>query len=180
MLSVHYGLIHQAMFALGGVTLAAALALILVYRLNLGVGSMGSYRLAASSRVSFALAVVLYTAILLPWGLSLSCCRGQAAVGVGGTYGYCAMTLRGQSLITLLMATVLWAQVCASRPLTSDRWVLEHLGGCLSLQLCWLTLQQCSSVLSAVLWLEIAGLSSLLLLTFVTLAQAERASLFAT
>ena len=66
MLSARYEVIHQAMFALGGAALATALVLTLVYRLNAGVGSLDSHSLAAPSRTSLTLAILLYTAVLLP------------------------------------------------------------------------------------------------------------------
>ena len=63
------------------------------------------------------------------------------------------------------------------RPLAT-RWAAESLGCGLCLQLCWVLIQLCQSLLSALLWLEIAGLGAMLFISFVALNKAERAPIF--
>jgi hypothetical protein len=115
--------------------------------------------------------VYTYFWFLLPWGVVLHTVRGHTGFVCGAGLGYDAVAtqrvLLGLQVGVLLVVSLRWAQQ------TSTRWVLELLAAWLLLQLCWILLSQAYTLLTALLWLEVASLGGVLLLSTATLGFSE-------
>lgn len=179
MLCASFANLHLNITAIGGLLLLTATCLILSYKLT---AQAPSAKLSHSSGLSGHAPLVgllqIYSGMLLPWLLVLCSTRGgDMAVLVSWCVSLRPLVLT-QILVCALMLLLSLSFGAFSDANLSSRWSWEFLCGVLSLQICWTAMACGPSALSALLWLEVASLCALLLLTFVTASYVSHAPMF--
>ena len=131
-----YGVFHNYAATVGGIIGLAGFTLVLGYRVLTSQRSNGELTRGDSCSVNLLGTLVQqYSAVVLPWLLTLVVLRGQATLGCG-SYSFSELAIRSQVMILVLMGGVLVLQAGLSAAVVTARWAAETLGCVLCLQVC--------------------------------------------